>query len=68
MSMVEDLVNEYGDTPTNRVIAGRIAGLVSQAEGIEANIAAGGVVDPTVLSNTSSTILRLVDRLRSDAR
>lgn len=68
MSIVEDLIAEYGNTPTNRIFAGRIAGLVAQAEGIEANIAAGGTVDPAVLANTSSTILRLVDRLRADAK
>jgi hypothetical protein len=68
MSVVSDLIAEYGDTPTNRIFAGRIAGLVAQAEGIEANIAAGGVVDPAVLANTSSTILRLMDRLRADAK
>ena len=68
MSVVEDLIDEYGDTATNRIFAGRIAGLVAQAEGIESNIASGGSVDPAVLANTSSTILRLIDRLRSDAR
>ena len=68
MSMIDDLLSEYMDTPTNRIFAARIAGLVAQAEGIEANVAAGGTIDPAILANTASTILRLIDRLRSDAR
>lgn len=68
MSVIDDLVDEYGDTPTNRIFAARISGLVSQAEGLEANVAAGGTIDPAILANTASTILRLIDRLRSDAR
>lgn len=68
MSVTDDLISEYGDTATNRIFASRIAGLVAQAEGIEANAKSGGTVDPAILANTASTILRLIDRLRSDAR